>query len=114
VAVILCYCAGPYSAETPEAVQANVDAAIDAGNRLMDAGVGVIVPHLSHYPHARRPRGYEEWMALDFELLSRCDVLLRLPGASPGADREVLFAVGEYIPVFSDVAQVARYARGLQ
>jgi hypothetical protein len=112
--VILCYVAGPYSAETPEAVQANVDAAIDAGNRLMDAGVGVVVPHLSHYAHARKERGYEEWMTLDFELLSRCDVLLRLPGDSPGADREVAFAIRECIPVFTVVEQVAAYDRGLE
>jgi hypothetical protein len=112
--VILVYVAGPYSAETPEAIQANVDAAIDVGNRLMDEGLAVIVPHLSHYPHARHPRGYEEWMALDFEMLSRCDVLLRLEGASPGADREVLFAVQEHIPVFANIAQVALYARGLK
>jgi hypothetical protein len=107
--MILCYVAGPYSAETPEAIQANVDAAIDAGNRLLDAGVGVIVPHLSHYAHARKERGYEEWMTLDFELLSRCDVLLRLDGPSPGADREVAFALMQGMPCFASVAQVALY-----
>jgi hypothetical protein len=40
--MILCYVAGPYSAETSEAVQANVDAAIDAGNQLLDEGIAVV------------------------------------------------------------------------
>jgi hypothetical protein len=113
--MIICYVAGPYSAETPEAIQANVDAAIDAGNRLLDAGVGVIVPHLSHYAHARKERGYEEWMTLDFELLSRCcDCLLLLPGRSPGAEREVRYAVEHFIPVLFSGPQVVAYARGLE
>jgi hypothetical protein len=97
----LVYVAGPYSAPTPEEVQANVDRAIDAGNRLMDAGFRVRVPHLSHYQHARKPRPYRTWMEIDFADLSECDVLLRLPGTSSGADEEVEVARRHGIPVYT-------------
>ena len=97
----LVYIAGPYSAPTPEEIQANVDRAIDAGNRLMDAGIRVRVPHLSHYQHARQPRDYEAWMALDFAELADCEALLRIPGPSSGADREVAEAERLGLPVFA-------------
>lgn len=88
----LVYIAGPYSAPTPEQVQANVDRAIDAGNRLLDAGLRVRVPHLSHYQHARKQRPYREWMDIDADEVRRCDILLRLDGPSSGADEEVVLA----------------------
>lgn len=97
----LVYVAGPYSSGD---TVANVEAALDAGHALMDAGFAVVVPHLAHYLEARRSRPYEEWMALDFALLDRCGALLRLPGHSPGADREVAHALSRGIPVFDSIA----------
>ena len=32
-------------------------------------------------------------MTADFDVLARCDALLRMPGESPGADREVAHAL---------------------
>ena len=100
------YVAGPYTAPTPEAVQANVDRAVDVGNRLLDLGFRPYVPHLSHYQHARKARHYEEWMALDFAWLEACDLLLRLHGTSSGADREVEHAKRKRIPVVHSIAEV--------
>jgi nucleoside 2-deoxyribosyltransferase len=107
---LLVYVAGPYSAPTPEAIEANVATAIDAGNILIDAGLDVRIPHLSHFQHARKARHYEAWMALDFRELARCDALFRVHGDSPGADREVAFAETQGLPVFHSIAEVVRWA----
>jgi hypothetical protein len=104
------YCAGPYSAPDAERVQLNVERALDTGNRLLDAGLWPYVPHLSHYQHLRQSRHYEAWMALDLAVIRRMDALLRLPGASSGADREVALAREIGIPVFTSEAEVIAWA----
>ena len=43
---------------------------------------------------------YERWMEYDYGWLAVCDALLRLPGTSRGATREVRFANKRGIPVF--------------
>lgn len=90
------YIAGPYTHGDPAV---NVGAAMDMFHRLADGGHYPHCPHLSHFLHLRRPRDYEEWMTHDFEWLDVCDVLVRLPGKSPGADREVERANARGIPV---------------
>jgi len=105
------YVAGAYSAPTEERVRANVNAALDAGDLLEDAGLRAFVPHLSHYRHLRRPRDYEHWMSIDFDWITRCDALLRLPSQSSGGDREVEFATRYGMPVFYDVEHVLAAAR---
>jgi hypothetical protein len=37
------------------------------------------------------PRPIEFWYALDIMHLSRCDAIMRLPGESTGADREMSY-----------------------
>lgn len=112
-AVAYIYVAGPLSAptglddeESKAAVEANVARAIDAGLRLMDEGLCPYVPHLSYFMDKQEARPYEAWMALDFAWISRCCALLRLPGHSPGADREVAHAKELGIPVFNVVEEV--------
>jgi nucleoside 2-deoxyribosyltransferase len=92
----LVYLAGPYSDEP----MLRTHQAIVAGDRIAELGFAVIIPHLSHFWHAVRPKTYEFWMDQDLEMLARCDALLRLPGDSPGADREVAFAVNRGMRVF--------------
>lgn len=58
----------------------------------MENGLAPYVPHLSHFQDMMFRRDYEEWMALDFAWIERCDALVRLSGASHGADREVVYA----------------------
>jgi nucleoside 2-deoxyribosyltransferase len=106
------YIAGPYSNPDPLGVEINVCKAIDAGEEIEDAGLVAFIPHLSHFRHQRRPRSYEHWMAADFALLDRCDALLRMPGPSKGADREVAFAGNRGIPVFNDEAALLTWAGG--
>jgi hypothetical protein len=90
------YIAGPY---TKGDVAVNVRNAIEAANRLADIGYAPFVPHLTHFWHLTFPRPYEFWCELDNAFLPHCDILLRLPGESAGADREVALAHKLRIPV---------------
>lgn len=93
------YIAGPY---THGDIEANVNAALQTASILFDAGCFPYVPHLSHYWHIKHPRPYEDWMNLDKEWLLVCDAVLRIPGYSPGADLECLWAGLANIPIFTD------------
>jgi hypothetical protein len=55
---------------------------------------------------------YEAWMAYDFEWLSTCAAVLRLPGDSPGADREVDAALNAGKPVFYSTAGIIAHFGG--
>lgn len=92
-------------------VAVNVKTAMDAGTKLIEAGFAVIVPHLYHYLHIYNPQEYEKWMAMDFAIIKKCDGLIRLPGYSPGADREEAFAKEQGIPVFHSLEAVCRHFR---
>lgn len=97
------YIAAPYTAD-PDACTA---AAITAGNSVLDAGHTPFVPHLAHYWHTLHgPRDYEDWMRIDLAWLRCADAVLRLPGASSGADREVALARELGIPVVTDVTDL--------
>jgi hypothetical protein len=98
------YIAGPYSADPDLCTKR----AIDAGHAVMDLGMCPIVPHLSHFMHMQRNRPYEEWMSIDFEYITTADFLWRLPGDSPGADREVELAKKLGIPVVSSLEDLKK------
>jgi nucleoside 2-deoxyribosyltransferase len=100
------YIAGPYTGNE----EANVARALEAGTALLRHGLYPYVPHLSHYWEAKHPHHYEVWMELDFGWVRRCDAVLRLPGPSSGADREVALAERLGLPVFASVEDVARWA----
>lgn len=100
------YVAGPYSGDE----EANTDRALAAGEEILAAGYYPYVPHLSHFWHQRYPHTYEQWMEIDMAWLARCDALVRLPGESPGAEREVAFARSAAIPVFFGMDQFRREA----
>jgi hypothetical protein len=97
------YVAGPY---TQGDVVLNVRAAVLAANELLDAGFIPFVPHLTHLWHAICPRPYQDWLDLDLEWLEECDILLRLPGPSSGADDEAKRAKVLAMPVCRSVADV--------
>lgn len=97
----LVYVAAPYT--RPDPVW-NTNKAINVGLDLVETGkVAVLVPHLTLLAHMVRPQDEQYWYDLDLDQLAHCDALLRLPGASTGADKEVQFAVDNDIPVFGTV-----------
>ena len=100
------YIAGPYSRPDPVV---NVRAAIVVADELCAAGFVPFVPHLSHLWHLIAPKEYQTWLAYDLHWLSVCDAVIRLPGESPGADRECESARILGLPVFGTVAEVVEW-----
>lgn len=96
----LVYVAGPITKGRPT-VMHNVAAATEVFELLAARGVLCYCPQWSVLvAHALPKLDYEAWMRLDFELVRRCDALVRLPGESTGADREVALAHELRLPVF--------------
>jgi len=77
--------------------------AIREGMKLMEAGHAPSIPHASFVAHMMVPQSYERWMEWDFQWIEVCDAMVRLPGDSPGSDREVEPAKTLGIPVFAGV-----------
>lgn len=92
----LVYVAGPITAEP----WACVRKAIAASNTLDALGMAAYLPQLSVLHEMVEPRPYEHWVEHGLAMVERCDGLLRIPGESGGADREVDHALGLRIPVW--------------
>jgi hypothetical protein len=52
------------------------------------------------------PHDFEFWMDKDMMWITKCDALLRTPGDSAGADREVLHAIRLGIPVYYSLEDI--------
>lgn len=89
------YVAGPYNSD-PES---NTEVAIAVGQMLLDAGYAPFVPHLSHFWHLRYENDHATWMALDLPWVAQADLVVRIPGASAGADEEIALAHALKIPI---------------
>jgi len=94
------YIAGPYSNGD---IALNVRKAFEVANDLANLGFAPFVPHYTHFWHMLFPRPYEFWLELDNQFLPSCDALIRIPGISNGADKEVEFAKSLNIPVFDNI-----------
>ena len=92
----LVYCAGPITLDPFGCVRQ----ADEAWSWLRPLGVIPFLPQLSIVHEIVRHHPYEDWMDYDFDMIRRCDGLLRLRGESPGADREVDLAHRLGIAVF--------------
>lgn len=104
--MITVYIASPY---TKGNKLENVKKSFDVALELIDLGFAPYAPLYSHYLEERSPRPYETWTKLDNEWVLRCNCLLRLPGESSGADKEVELAKEIQIPVFYSVTELAKY-----
>ena len=92
----LVYIAGPYSHPDP---LVNTRRMIKIADALFRLHVTPLVPHLTLLWQLVRVRPYQFWLEYDLQLLSRADVVLRVPGRSEGADAEVAHARQLGIPV---------------
>jgi hypothetical protein len=91
------YIAGPLSLGDPVL---NIRKAIEVADRLLVMGHLPQIPHLTYFWHLISPKDYEAWLKMDFDWIETCDYLLRIPGESLGADREVEHANSKRIPVY--------------
>lgn len=89
-----------------DVLEENCARAIVFADKVYDLGAVPFIPALTVAWHRLAPKHYEEWMALDFAIIARCDALVRVPGESPGADREVAFAKQHGVPVLMSLAEV--------
>lgn len=106
--LIAVYIASPYT-KGDQAI--NVRESLLIADKLACNGFAVCAPLLSHLWHFLCPHPIEFWMEQDFEWVRRCDVLLRLPGESHGADQEVALAKSLGKPVFYSVDILIRTVR---
>lgn len=109
------YVAGPYTAPTPEAVQKNVDRAMQVGAELLKRGHNPLVPHWNHYMDlVLKQQGVDvkakHWLNLDFDWLNWCEGLYLL-AHSPGADEELSRAMRLGLPVFKKLEDVPNLIR---
>lgn len=95
--MIKVYVAGPYSTGNQAR---NVLAAIRLADLIAKDGYIPFVPHLTHFWDMMFPREYWWWLKYDFEWLKCCDALVRIPGESPGAEKEIAFAKENHIPIY--------------
>lgn len=119
------YIAGPISAGD---LAHNIDQATAAFRELAGAGLAPICPHWSCFSGGARVAptsgqvyalasaagcglSHADWLAIDLELVARADAVLRLPGASAGADLETGHALALGVPVFDAAGDVIRWAR---
>jgi hypothetical protein len=99
------YIAGPLS--TGNLVE-NIKPAVDAAQYLIERGYAPFCPHLSHFWEvlAGKSTPWEEWLEVDMAWLETADALLRLPGYSRGADREIKFAQSHNVCVYYSMEEL--------
>lgn len=110
------YIAGPISKGD---LAANINQATDAFIELAQQGFAPLCPHWSAYSKPVYQIGsdvyclatrsgndrlsHADWMGIDLPWVAVADAVLRLPGESTGADREVEEATRRGIPVFTSL-----------
>lgn len=106
------YIAGPYSKPDPAL---NVRTAIAIAEKLLERGLLPFCPHaLTHVWNLVSPKSYESWISFDADWLLKCDAVLRIPGDSAGADREVAVAEDFGIPVFYKLSDLLEWRDGIR
>ena len=92
------YIAGPYTNTDPVV---NTRRAISAGEAVRGRGHTPFIPHLTLFWHLVYEHEAQFWYDYDLEWLAVCNALIRLPGDSLGADKEVDRAKELGIPVYT-------------
>lgn len=116
------YIAGPISNGD---LAENVNRATAAFVALAKAGFAPLCPHWSVYAkpcgradwsdgrtvcygtrNGNDEMSHADWMRVDLPWVAAADAVLRLPGASAGADRETAHAESLGVPVFADLNEL--------
>lgn len=105
------YLAGPYSDTETTTVEQHVDAALREAAVLKHKSWAVFVPHL-YYALDKQMAGdkhgqlgYQDWLAVCFSFVERCDVFVKF-APSPGANREEELAKRLGKPIYHSVEEV--------
>lgn len=107
---MIIYVAGPYTADTQEGIDRNVQAAREAGIEILRRGHVPLCPHtMTHNWDHGTGLEYEQFIQADLRLLARCDAILMLPGwhKSSGALGELELATRIGIPVLEDIPEAS-------
>ena len=96
-----------YSEQDKEIRQRRFDAVNEVAGKLIKAGFAVISPISQSHPIAIQgdfTGTFDEWADMDYNLISRCDMVFVYCQdgweKSDGVINEIIFAVGNKIPVF--------------
>jgi nucleoside 2-deoxyribosyltransferase len=96
-----------YSKQDKEIRQKRFAAVNEVAGKLIKAGFAVISPISQSHPIAIQgdfTGTFEEWADMDYNLISRCDMVFVYCqdgwDKSEGVLKEIIFAVGNKIPVF--------------
>lgn len=92
----------------------NVADAVKAMRDLFYAGYAPFCPGLSSYVQDQLQFSHSDWLELDLPWVAACDAVLRLPGESVGADREVALARSLSVPVFDSIGELRKYFEDLR
>jgi len=84
----------------------NLDQANKAHLELMRRRYAVMNPILTMMIPGAVDIPHQDWLDSDFAWIEHAHAVLRLPGASDGADKEVAFAKSRGIPVFTSIEQL--------
>jgi hypothetical protein len=100
---VLIYIAGPYSGKNYVEIDTHIDAARDVAIKLWEMGHAVICPHqnTAHF-EVDCSIDYEAYLKGDFNIISRVDAMVLLPGwtQSEGACREEAYAKSLGLPIY--------------
>jgi hypothetical protein len=102
--------AGPYSADTPEKRQANLDALNATAARLLEMGHTPLIGINAALPVvalANDVNVYEALMKISLAVIDQCEALLVI-GESPGANRERELVSCKGLPIFYSLDEVGR------
>lgn len=100
--------AGPYSADTPEQRQLNLDAMNQAAARLLELGHIPIIGMNAALPVLEKANvsdRYKGIMDISLAVISACDALLLL-AESPGANKERDLILSKGRPVFRSIDEI--------
>ena len=104
----LIYIAAPYILGN---IMHNIRTAINAFDEIIAKNAIPYIPHVSGFLDLICPHPSEFWLDYDLYWLNVCNALLRLPGKSNGADREIQFMLDKGKPVFYNYDELEKYIK---
>ena len=105
------YIAGPMTNGTGNSFSmTKIHDAIEAYFQLIEAGFAPHCPHLTVFAEFMTPHriSYEQWLELDEAYIEDCDIVLRIPGPSKGADQECGYARSLGKPIYYSLDSLLR------